>query len=581
MRALCQHGAFSLKPTLETYGRSLLGLPPMPCSSDGEVIALGATADARVRSVAVARSIHTTRRHLEEHAEDDYLDGDHKRAEARRLRAALERKRRIKEYVHDERHRASPPGPAVDPAAIPILVEEPRAYVRHGASREELVAVLRRLPPGVADGLAGIRLGLGLEHQRLSHDDEDEREDEDGDADPLTGRRPSLEIQPGVHSGRVLGVYWPDRAEIYLCAYVYEAAVPERRIKELYLKLRTLATLVHEVAHHHDHTARVARGRWLADETTPREIYAERMEHAWVQSVVLPYLEEVHAAEVAHLRAWLLRHGGVDVPLAVLLDDPRVTRKDGLIACAFTFRCAFEILLADVGAGRDPLETRLELARQIHYTDEYTIPRQILAGVLAEHPAHPDAHTQLADLDVHEEHHAAAEARCREVLARDPGWFDAWDVLTDALRYQGRWSEVARASTRGISCAASASDAAGLLRFRARAHLELGDHAALEHDLAGLALGRRLDQRWAWTLRAMQRLRRGELEAALELATRLLEDPLFMGRAELAAVRFEAAHRLGRPEAAGALTAFELERLRDAVHGPWVDRLIELGAPAS
>ena len=51
----------------------------------------------------MARSIHTTRRHLEEHAEDDYVDGDHKRAEARRLRAALERKRRIKESVHDDR----------------------------------------------------------------------------------------------------------------------------------------------------------------------------------------------------------------------------------------------------------------------------------------------------------------------------------------------------------------------------------------------------------------------------------------------------------------------------------------------
>jgi hypothetical protein len=524
----------------------------------------------------VARSIHTTRRQLEELAEDDYLDLDHKRAEARRLRAALAKKRRIKSTVLDERHRAPPPGPVVDPATITILVEESREHVHHPASPEELVAVLRRLPPGVANGISAIRLGLGLEHQSRAGDDDD---DDTADADPLTGRGPSLEILPGVHSGRVLGVYRPDHADIYLCAYVYEASLPERRIKELYLRLCTLATLVHEVAHHHDHTARVARGRWLADETMPLEIYAERMEHAWVHAIVIPYLEEAHAADVALLRDWTIRHGGADVPLAILAEDPRVTRKDGLVRCAFSIRSAFEHLLADVAAGREPLETRVELARQLHYADEYAIPRQILAGILAEEPEHPEANTLLADIDVHEDRHAEAEARCRAVLAREPAYFDAWKVLTDALRFQQRWVGLVDAATRGIACAEYDYDAARLLSFRARAHLELGDHAALERDLGGLALGPRLPQRHAGTLRAIQLLRRGELEAALALAIRLLDERLAIGRAELAAVRFEAAHRLGRPAAAGALTAFDLERLRGFAHGPWADRLAALGAP--
>jgi tetratricopeptide (TPR) repeat protein len=520
----------------------------------------------------VARSIHTTRRELEDLIEDDYLDVDHKHGEARRLRAALAKKRRIKAQLDDERRGEPPPGPVVDPATIPIVVEDPRDHVHHAASPDDVIEILRRLPPGVANGVTAIRLGLGLEHQRLARGDDD---DDDDEPDPLTGRRPSLEILPGVHAGRVLGVYRPDRAEIYLCAYVYDAALAERRVKELYLKLRALATLVHEVAHHHDHTARVARGRWLADRTSQLEIYAERMEHAWTRAVVIPYLEEAHAEDVAFLRAWLARHGGADVPLPMLAEDPRLTRKDGLVGLRFGIRGALESLFEGVAAGADPIDTRVDFARELHYDDEYAIPRAILAGVLAEQPAHAEAHTLLADIDVHEGQLAAAEARCREVLARDPDWFDAWEVLVDALRYQRRWAEVVDAATRGLACLTSRTyTAAMLLRYRAHAHLELGDHAALEDDLGGLALGKRLDRAWAWTMRAMQRLRTGDLEDALAIATRVLAEHGLPRRVELIAVRFEAAHRLGRPEAAAAPTAHELERLRNLGHGPWVDQLI-------
>jgi hypothetical protein len=65
---------------------------------------------AGVASARVARSIHTTRRQLEELAEDDYLDRDHKRGEVRRLRASLAKKRRIKAQVM----------PTVEPVVIPM-----------------------------------------------------------------------------------------------------------------------------------------------------------------------------------------------------------------------------------------------------------------------------------------------------------------------------------------------------------------------------------------------------------------------------------------------------------------------------
>lgn len=546
----------------------------------------------------MARSIHTTRRRLREHLREDYADRAAKRDRARELRSELGQKRRIKDRIAEERsaaHEAAGEGAPIDPAAIPILVEPAREHVVHGATPEDIIAVLRRLPPGVADGIPAIRLGLGVELQHLAADDDDDDDDDDDnyddddDACPLTGRRPSIEILPGVHSGRVLGCYFADTAEIHLCAFVHEAVLAERRAKALYLKLRALTALVHEVAHHHDYTARVGRGRWRADRTALKELYAERMEHAWGQEVVIPYLEEAYAEEVAFLRGWLQRHGGADVPLRVLADDPRLTRRDGLVRFRFTATSAFRYLLQNVEGGGDPLETRIELARELHYTDGYEIPREILAGVLADHPEHSIAHALLADIDVHEDHFAAAEARVREVLARDPDCFDAWEVLTEALRSQERWADVIEAATRGF--AVGTREDAGeyeygaaysLLQDRARAHLERGDREALEHDLRGLALGaRRSHRRCAGTLRAMQLLRQGDDEAALALAARLLGDRMFASCVELAAVRFEAAHRLGRADDAPALTAAELDRLRLLGHSRWAERLAALAAHAS
>src|SRR5688500_284005 len=129
----------------------------------------------------MARSIHTTYRHVADVLADRYLDREEQRDEARRLRGELRAKRLIKAQVIDERRPGLPEGPVVDPATVPILVEDAGELIHHGASAAEIVEVLRRLPPGVADGVAAIRLGLGRELQR---------DPDDGDqADPLVGRR--------------------------------------------------------------------------------------------------------------------------------------------------------------------------------------------------------------------------------------------------------------------------------------------------------------------------------------------------------------------------------------------------------
>ena len=147
------------------------------------------------------------------------------------------------------------------------------------------------------------------------------------------------------------------------------------------MKLWALTTLVHELGHHHDYVARIARGRWRADELAKVERYAEARSHADVATAVLPYLAAAHADEVAYLRGWLLTHGGLDTPLATLIDDPRTTLADGTRGFRWTISDALVTLFEDVEAGRDPFATRVEFARQLHYRGEYALPRAILASL--------------------------------------------------------------------------------------------------------------------------------------------------------------------------------------------------------
>jgi hypothetical protein len=272
----------------------------------------------------LARSIHTTRRTLADHEADDLADRTAYRAETARLRDELARKRRIKTQVVAARGAAAPPDAAPDPAAVAIVVQDHGPHVHHAATAADVRGVIARLPPGAADGLGAIVLG-----RTRDVDDDDDDPDAGGDRDPYTGA-PGQLILPGVYAKRILGTYTPRRAEILLGAYVYDAAtLAEARAKRLLMKLWALTTLVHELGHHHDYVARIARGRWRADELAKVERYAEARSHADVATAVLPYLAAAHADEVAYLRGWLLTHGGLDTPLATLIDDPRTTLADG------------------------------------------------------------------------------------------------------------------------------------------------------------------------------------------------------------------------------------------------------------
>jgi hypothetical protein len=207
---------------------------------------------------------------------------EHATRRDRRGPGDLARKRRVKELILAERQRPRVALPPVSDDAVPIEVIDHGRFTHYAASAADLRQVIDRLPPGCVDGLSRIDLRLG------PPDDPDA--DDERVMDPFLGRF-RHELMPGVFSGRVLGCYSSDAARVQLHAYVYDPAVPDRVIVELYLRLKMLATFVHELGHHHDFSRRVARGRWRADDDEEVEIHAEAIEHAWTRDYVVPYLE--------------------------------------------------------------------------------------------------------------------------------------------------------------------------------------------------------------------------------------------------------------------------------------------------
>lgn len=528
-------------------------------------------------SVAVARSIHTTHRDFDEATRTSWSSDEKHDEELERLREAIWKKRRIKKQVAQERrHGTRDRELFVDSAAIPIRIRDEGPCVHYPASAEDILGVMRFLPRGLTVGVSAIELSLGLGEQSAPD------LEWEGEPDPLTGRE-GIEVFPGVYGGRILGAYRGEDSRVCIYAYVYEPSLPNRQLKETLLRLELLTTLVHELAHHHDHRSRTARGRWRADDQEKVEIYAESREYEWIQGAVIPYMEKVASPEIDALQDWLLLHGGAKAPLAVLADDPRVTGKEGrCFRWVFSVRGALSTLFDDVEKGGEPVATRLEFARQLHYVEEYSIAREIIAGVLRERPGHPEALTLEADIDVHEGEHARAEALCRRVLATQPSLVDAWEVLCDSLLGSGRWKELREAATQGMTYSnPPAHSNRRLLLTRARAHLELETYSAMEADLEAIAPVTPWGRERVLSLRAIGLLRQKRWDEALRLAEEGLshtDSPWSL----LRAVRFEAAHRLGSPEKAGTLTEEQLSALVGMGYPTWAEALRgEFGAPAA
>jgi hypothetical protein len=250
---------------------------------------------------------------------------------------------------------------------------------------------------------------------------------------------------------------------------------------------------------------------------------------------------------------------------------------------------ALRALVAAVRAGRTRIETRLALARALHQAGYHDLALAAVARVLADHPEHPGAISVRACVAVCRGESEQAELLCRGVLARAPDCAEAREVLARVYFAQRRWEDLAACASRGVELGAVGSEARGRqLARRAQAWLALGRWDALSADIAALqemtaqqevtAQQEMTDgqgPRTAALLTALMLCRKGQWAEAYAESCRLLALPAFAGTAaELAAVRFESAHRMGRLRPSYRLSARQIRRLRDNGHEPWVARLI-------
>ncbi|MEX0718279.1 MAG: hypothetical protein WD066_16920 [Planctomycetaceae bacterium] len=506
----------------------------------------------------MARSIHRNR--------SDYRDeffGRRRPEEFARIAADLERKRRIKRRVRAARRREDAVPPA-SPETIAIDVRDSGPYVHFPAGPDDLRGVLRRLPPGVLDGLAGITLCLGRECQQEHAREIDEDDPGDG-ADPFVGRLGWEAPIPGVFTGLLAGTYAPRSNSIELYAWVFDPEIPEHGIFAVYFRLRMLAVLLHELAHHAawlDHDPRARRTDPLAQpiETLleKQEEQAERLAAQWVADHAIPWLEETYPDELRAFRGWLSEHGGAEVPL-IWLASAWLPAENGVRNAFFgTASQALADLVRSVRNEDDPVASRLQFARQLHYEELYDEALRIIDGVPADSRPHDDALTLCADIEVHRGNHDVAERIVREVPSRRPDISEAWVVITDVLLHGRRWSELWAACMEEIA-RAPADRGFHPVDPRGR-HFENCVPAALHLSMFDRLRELSEDYRqWQPTshgqkvlaaVDALLRFHQKKYGTAYRAANQVLrdEEPITNWEHALAAVRFESAHRLGRSE---------------------------------
>ena len=426
----------------------------------------------------MSRSIHETRRSAFDTQHRKYKNRTAREFEPERLSDQLSKKRRIKKQVKLERRGEVADARDWDSMQIPIIRMDQGPFVHFPASPQDIKAVLVQLPVGVLDGLTEIRLCLGLE-------DQEEEEPGGKHRDPYTGRI-GMKRLPGVFGGMSLGVYlpWAKRMQIY--AYVYDPGLEDREMWELYLRLRMLSTLIHEVGHHYDLSVphRIARGQ--RKQTDSVEGYALKRQHEWTLKYVVPYLRNAYPEETRRLEKWIEVHGAVAMPLERLVASPIETM-------GLDVQSSFEFLVSDVANGEDRIETLLDFAKSLHFgtlvhaswSCEDSI--HIVDRVLDEHPQHAKAIILKAHLLGHEKDLDGAGKILEELLARDGNNFEAWDELSGILELKESWAELEYAATQALELTAPGSgDRVCLLRRRFEARAELGNYYGAQGDLREL-----------------------------------------------------------------------------------------------
>ncbi len=427
----------------------------------------------------MSRSIHATHAQIQRERQFDYSCEEARRDKLAPLDAQLHRKRFVKAMSRQSRKAHSIDDvPAIEPGMIPIEIAERGRVIHYPASADDIRAVMERLPRGVFAGLSGIRLCLGSECQEsfLSR-----RELAAAVRDPWTGRI-SSEYLPGVYGASTRGIYNVDIARIDLHAYVHEEALSAAN--QLYLRLRVLSTLVHELAHHEDFMRRGARARGGAK----LERYAISIQAEWVRECVVPYLEEAYPDAVREVHEWIATHGGAPVPLALLGGRWHWDSQGKVITDPWSSTCdAYEELVRNVREGGDPDSIRLEFAQDLVFADAHTEALAITDRVLGREPQSQPALTLQAEIFLFQEQFDQAERAAERALARNPTNVRAWRVRAGVCVAREDWVQLLDAANAGLDASRGEETAGYYLHvfelLGAHANVALGNLASAREAL--------------------------------------------------------------------------------------------------
>lgn len=455
----------------------------------------------------MARSIHETRRDLEEARRWEFSDASRKGDTLWVIEDRLGRKRRYKD------RRARPASahrnvPADADWSVDVVVHDQLPGVFQPLSAEDVRSLLSTFPADIGAELRSVHLRLG----RL----EDDMKQDGAEPDPITGR-PGYEEGP-VWTPPLRGRWRSGSAEIDLFGYVYDpgrVAVPELLAPILWLF--QAEALAHEVAHAWDATGRRDRDRWALDEHERGEEYARARAHDWLVTAAVACYRQRHRDAAAVFDSWVERHLGAKIPLERFAED-----SDRSIWGAV--QAALDL----VGSWSAELENdhRAEFAGQLHYVDDFVNARAVLESVLATDARHQKAVILMGDIAVHEANWPAAlewTALARELF---PGSVDARVDRIDALIGSASWNAALREISDGLTSVAAAERSFHRHARRSRALLaaDLDFDDVLAADVMWLREeGTPRDRATADAVEAEWHLRRGRVDEARRIARQALK----------------------------------------------------------
>ncbi|CAN5553996.1 hypothetical protein BH11CYA1_BH11CYA1_08390 [soil metagenome] len=324
----------------------------------------------------MSRSYHATIKSQKELERWNFSDKNEKSKLSEEISKKLDHKRTVK--ATNVQWRRSPDDYfSTNISTLQINVSKEGDYDHHLISEQDVRAILNMLPAGTVDGLIAIDLCLGKEHQDIDEDS----------PDPLTGRFGG-ELVSEIYSGESYGCYYPSTARIFIFNWVYKHDNQIAQLIQAYLKLYSLSTLVHEVAHHYDNGNRLNHPRWSTSGLKSIEMYAEAKQYNWTQELVTEYLVQAYPQECKRLLDWVSEYGGIELTLADLAPECRRTTKGkgtGVsLRSFFSLHQGFLELVENYAKGESSDSCRrsfaLWLATSDHYEEALYVNAKFLLG---------------------------------------------------------------------------------------------------------------------------------------------------------------------------------------------------------